>query len=101
MANCNYHLMNDGFDMIEAELGEIASKIEALELNIDVDSLDIDLDNLELQLNIANRLHFLDAVGTNIMSEQEQEDAYLAIKDLIFQPIGIAQPIQDSEDEEP
>lgn len=97
MANCNYHLMNDGFDMIEEKLSDLASKIETLELNLDIDSLDVDLDNIELQLNIANKLHFLDAVGIDVMTEEEQAAAYMDIKDLLFSPSGSTEEMQDAE----
>ncbi len=101
MSNCNYHLMNDGFDMIEAQLSELGEKIENLELSIDIDSLDVDLDNLELQLTIANKLHFLDAVGTDIMTEEEQLAAYEAIKTLIFPSSESTSNTEEENTEEP
>ena len=86
MASCNYHVLNDLYQSIDTKLEDIASKIEGLELDINIDELDLDLDNLEKQLKIANKLQLLDAIGTDIMSEEEQTAAYQSIRNELFSP---------------
>lgn len=84
MTSCNYHVLNDMEQALETQLSDIANKIEALDLNVKIDELDLDLDNLETQLKIANKLKILEAIGTDIMTEQEQLAAYTAIKAELF-----------------
>lgn len=84
MTSCNYHVLNDMEQALETQLSDIANKIEALNLDVKIDELDLDLDNLETQLKIANKLKLLEAIGTDIMTEQEQLAAYTAIKAELF-----------------
>lgn len=84
MTSCNYHVLNDMEQALETQLSDIADKIEALDLDVKIDELDLDLDNLETQLKIANKLKLLEAIGTDIMTEQEQLAAYTAIKAELF-----------------
>lgn len=84
MTSCNYHLINDGFMSIDDDLQEIASKLDTLDVSLKIDELDVDLDNLEQQLIINNKLMLLNAIGTDIMSEDDQVTAYTAIKEQLF-----------------
>ena len=81
MSSCNYHLINDLYDAVDTDLKDIADKIDALDLDIKIDELDLDLDNIEKQLTINNKLRLLELVGIDIMTEEEQTAAYLAIKE--------------------
>ena len=84
MSNCNYHAINDGFLAIENKLDALDTTISGLELQAKIDLLDIDLDNLEAQMKIANKLKLLEAIGIDVMTEQEQLAAYTAIKNELF-----------------
>lgn len=92
MASCDYYVLNDIYTAIDEKLTDIAEKIDELDLDVKIDELDIDLDNLETQLKIANKLKLLDSIGTDIMSEQDQAQAYSDLKDELFS--------SDSESEE-
>ena len=78
MSSCNYHMLQDIYTDFDADLKEIASKIEEIKLTLDIDSIDIDLDEITEQLVINNKLRLLELVGTDVMSEDEQLDAYRA-----------------------
>ncbi len=84
MASCEYYLLQDLYDSIDTKLGAIAQKLDESDINVEIDKLDIDLDNLEAQLTIANKLKLLDAIGVDIMTEQEQAAAYTEIKEALF-----------------
>lgn len=84
MASCEYYLLQDLYDSIDTKLGTIAQKLDDNNINVEIDKLDIDLDNLEAQLTIANKLKLLDAIGVDIMTEQEQTAAYTEIKEALF-----------------
>ena len=84
MASCEYYLLQDLYDSIDTKLGAIAQKLDDNNINVEIDKLDIDLDNLEAQLTIANKLKLLDAIGVDIMTEQEQTAAYTEIKEALF-----------------
>ena len=84
MASCEYYLLQDLYESIDTKLGAIAQKLDDNSINVEIDKLDIDLDNLEVQLTIANKLKLLDAIGVDIMTEQEQIAAYTAIKEVLF-----------------
>lgn len=86
MASCDYYVLQSIYETIDEKLGSIASTIDELDLNVKIDELDLDLDNLEAQLKIANKLKLLDAIGTDIMTEQEQTAAYTALKNELFAP---------------
>ena len=81
MSSCNYRLLNDLYEAIETNLAAISDKI---------DELDVDLDNLEQQLIINNKLRLLELIGTDIMTEEQQTEAYEAIRDVLFAPSGSA-----------
>lgn len=84
MASCDYYVLNDIYEAINTQLGDIASKFDELDISLKIDELDVDLDNLETQLTIANKLKLLDAVGTNVMTEEDQIEAYNEIKHILF-----------------
>lgn len=84
MTSCNYHLINDGFEAIEGKLDNIADAVSTVEIQAKIEALDIDLDNLEKQLTINNKLRLLELVGIDIMTEQEQAEAYADIKAELF-----------------
>ena len=84
MASCDYYVLNDIYEAINTQLGDIASKFDELDVSLKIDELDVDLDNLETQLTIANKLKLLDAVGTNVMTEEDQIAAYNEIKHILF-----------------
>lgn len=84
MGSCNYNLFQDMYEVMETQLTAIATQLEDLDLSLKIDELDLDLDNLETQLKIANKLKLLEAIGTDIMTEQEQLAAYTAIKAELF-----------------
>ena len=84
MSNCNYRVYNDIYQTLETNLADIASKLDELDLAVKIDELDVDLDNLETQLTIANKLKLLEAVGTDIMTEEDQLAAYNEIKTILF-----------------
>ena len=84
MASCDYYVLQSIYETIDERLGSIASTIDELDLSVKIDELDLDLDNLEAQLRIANKLKLLDAIGTDIMTEQEQTAAYTALKNELF-----------------
>lgn len=84
MTSCNYHVLNDLYDAIDTKLGTIAENLEELDIAVKIDELDVDLDNLEAQMKIANKLKLLEAIGTDIMTEQDQIAAYTAIKNELF-----------------
>lgn len=84
MASCDYYILQDIYESVDAKLDAIANNIDALDLDVKIDELDLDLDNLEAQLKIANKLKLLDSIGTDIMTEQEQTAAYTAIKEELF-----------------
>lgn len=92
MSSCNYHLINDLYRAVDTDLKDIADKIDALDLDVKIDELDLDLDNIEQQLTINNKLRLLELVGIDIMTEQEQQAAYLEIKSALF-------PAQESNEE--
>lgn len=83
MTSCNYRVLNDIYNAIE-QLSEIPNKLDNLDISLKIDELDIDLDNLEAQMKIANKLKLLEAIGTDVMTEQEQLAAYTAIKNELF-----------------
>lgn len=87
MTSCNYRVLNDIYNAIE-QLSEIPDKLDNLDISLKIDELDIDLDNLEAQMKIANKLKLLEAIGTDVMTEQEQLAAYTAIKNELF-PVNI------------
>lgn len=98
MASCNYHLIDDGFSAIESKLADIEAAVSSVEIQAVIESLDVDLDNIEAQLIIANKLKLLELIGTDIMTEEEQADAYADIKDELFVPSGSAgEPMNDEE----
>lgn len=84
MANCTYHLINDFYNQNHEDMANLAEKIENIQLTIDIEELDIDLDNLEKQLVISNKIRLLEAVGTDIMPEEDQISAYRALVDEVF-----------------
>lgn len=84
MANCTYHLINDFYNQNHEDMANLAEKIENIQLTIDIEELDIDLDNLEKQLVISNKIKLLEAVGTDIMPEEDQISAYRALVDEVF-----------------
>ena len=86
MSSCNYHMINDGFEAIESKLNDIANSVSSVEIQAKIDELDIDLDNLEKQLTISNKLKLLELVGIDIMTEEEQTEAYQSIKNELFAP---------------
>lgn len=101
MASCEYYLLQDLYESIDAKLGAIAQKMDDNSINVEIDKLDIDLDNLEAQLTIANKLKLLDAIGVDIMTEQEQAAAYTEIKEALFgsaesgESVEPAEPVDD------
>ncbi len=90
MSSCNYRLLNDLYEAIETNLAAISDKIDALDVTVKIDELDVDLDNLEQQLIINNKLRLLELIGTDIMTEEQQTEAYEAIRDVLFAPSGSA-----------
>lgn len=91
MVSRNYYVLQDIYEAIDARLQTIASKMDSLELEVTTT-------NLETQLEIANKLKLLDAIGTDLMSEEEQAEAYEAIKDELFAPSGsIQDPVVEEE----
>ena len=76
MASCQYHLINDGFLAIESKLADIQDAISSVEIQASIESLNVDLDNIERQLIINNKLRLLELVGTDIMTEEEKNEAY-------------------------
>lgn len=98
MASCEYYLLQDLYESIDTKLGAIAQKMDDNNVNVEIDKLDIDLDNLEAQLTIANKLKLLDAIGVDIMTEQEQAAAYTEIKEALF---GSAESVEPAEPKEP
>ena len=84
MTSCNYHLLNDLYQSVDAKLASIAETLDELDIAVKIDELDIDLDNLEAQLKIANKLKLLESIGTDIMTEEDQIAAYTAIKNELF-----------------
>lgn len=84
MTSCNYHLLNDLYQSVDAKLASIAETLDELDIAVKIDELDIDLDNLEAQLKIANKLKLLESIGTDIMTEEDQVAAYTAIKNELF-----------------
>lgn len=84
MTSCNYHLLNDLYQSVDAKLASIAETLDELDIAVKIDELDIDLDNLEAQLKIANKLKLLESIGTDIMAEEDQIAAYTAIKNELF-----------------
>ena len=99
MTSCNYHLINDGFSAIETKLQEIAESVSSVEIQAKIEELDVDLDNLEKQLSINNKLKFLELVGIDIMTEEEQKAEYEAIKDELFPSGPMATGGQMTEEE--
>ena len=83
-------MINDNFANIGADLQDIALKLDNLDVSLSINKLDVDLDNLEKQLIINNKLMILNAIGTDIMSEEDQIAAYTAIKEELFTPSGSA-----------
>lgn len=98
MASCEYYLLQDLYESIDTKLGAIAQKMDDNNVNVEIDKLDIDLDNLEAQLTIANKLKLLDAIGVDIMTEQEQAAAYTEIKEALF---GSGASVESAEPKEP
>lgn len=88
MASCDYYVLQDIYTTIDEKLQSIATTLDELDLSVKIDELDLDLDNLEAQLRIANKLKLLDSIGTDIMSEQDQTDAYTDIMNELFVPSG-------------
>ena len=84
MSSCTYHLINDLYEAMDTDLKDIATKLDEMELNINVEELDLDLDNIEKQLIINNKLRLLELIGIDIMTEEEQIEAYQAIKEELF-----------------
>ena len=84
MASCNYTLLNDLYDAMDTDLKSIASKIDELDLDLKIDELDIDLDAITEQIEISNKLRLLELVGTNVMTEEDQLEAYNEIKHILF-----------------
>lgn len=84
MTSCNYRVLNDIYQAIESKLDTIAGTLDELDIAVKIDELDVDLDNLEAQMKIANKLKLLEAIGTDIMTEQDQIAAYTAIKNELF-----------------
>lgn len=97
MASCEYYLLQDLYESIDTKLGAIAQKMDDNNVNVEIDKLDIDLDNLEAQLTIANKLKLLDAIGVDIMTEQEQAAAYTEIKEALFGSAESAEPAEPAE----
>lgn len=100
MTSCNYRVLNDIYGAID-NLSSIADKIEDLDLSVKIDDLDIDLDNIEKQLTIANKLKLLEMIGTDIMTEQEQNAAYSDIKTELFGNSTVQGDSQDTTQQEP
>lgn len=97
MTSCNYRVLNDIYNAIE-QLSEIPDKLDNLDISLKIDELDIDLDNLEKQLTINNKLRLLELVGVDIMTEEEQLQAYSDIKEILFAPTaGFAEEMQNEE----
>lgn len=94
MSSCNYYLINDLYEAVDTDLKDISSKLEEMELSINVEDLDLDLDNIEKQLIINNKLRLLELIGIDIMTEEEQKSAYEAIKEELF-------PSESNEENEP
>lgn len=102
MASCEYYLLQDLYESIDAKLGTIAQKMDDNSINVEIDKLDIDLDNLEAQLIIANKLKLLDAIGVDdIMTEQEQAAAYTEIKEALFGSVESSESSEPAEPKEP
>lgn len=99
MSSCNYHMLQDMYTDFDADLKEIASKIEAIKLTLDIESLDVDLDEITEQLIINNKLRLLELVGTDVMTEDEQLDAYRAIKSELFAPSASGGTMEEEEGE--
>lgn len=99
MTSCNYHLLNDLYQSVDAKLGSIAEVLDELDIAVKIDELDIDLDNLESQLKIANKLKLLESIGTDVMAEEDQIAAYKAIKDELFADGPMASGPQMTEEE--
>lgn len=99
MTSCNYRVLNDIYHTVEDQLADISQKIENIEVNVDIGEFDIDLDNIELQLEIANKLKFLELIGTDIMNEDDQISAYQAIMTQLFAPSGSSDPMVEEEEE--
>lgn len=97
MTSCNYHLVNDGFESIVSKLDDINTAVSSIEVEAKIDELDIDLDNLERQITISNKLKFLELVGTNIMSEEDQLEAYSIIKEELFAPSMSSPTLEEEE----
>lgn len=83
MTSCNYRLLLDIYNAI-VDLGDISAKLEDLDLSLKIDELDVDLDALTEQVTISNKLKLLELVGTDVMTEEEQLAAYIAIKTKLF-----------------
>ena len=90
MTSCNYRILND-----------IYEAIDELDLSVKIDELDVDLDNIEQQLTIANKLKLLEMIGTDIMTEEEQNSAYNDIKDELFGSTTVQGDSQDTTQQEP
>lgn len=88
MASCDYYVLQDIYTTIDEKLQSIATTLDELDLSVKIDELDLDLDNLEAQLRIANKLKLLDSIGTDIMSEQDQINAYTDIMNELFVTSG-------------
>lgn len=100
MASCDYYVLQSIYEAIDEKLGNVASKIDELDLDVKIDELDIDLDNLEAQLKIANKLKLLDAIGTDIMTESAQQAAYETLVDELFSSATISGDSMTEEDGE-
>ena len=103
MTSCNYHLINDGFSSIESKLADIQESISTVEIQAKIEELDIDLDNLEKQLTIANKLKLLELVGTDIVSEENQQAIYEEIANELLGPtsfqVNAPGPMEEEEGE--
>ena len=97
MTSCNYHVLNDLYQAVDTKLDTIAGSLENLDVALQIEAIDIDLDNLELQLTLANKLKLLEAIGTDIMSEEEQIAAYTAIKEELFAPSMSSPTLEEEE----
>lgn len=50
MAKCNYHILQNTYEMLEQQLKDAVQKMEEMKLNVDIENINVNLGNLETQL---------------------------------------------------